>query len=77
SPEIATSAAFRKSALSKPQFTSKLRCVGIDEAHCVSLWGGSFRPDYTNLGVLRGRIPSNVPFVAASATLPEYILDDV
>ncbi|KAJ7431578.1 hypothetical protein B0H11DRAFT_1637650, partial [Mycena galericulata] len=56
------------STFSKPQFTSKLRCVGIDEAHCVSLWGGSFRPDYADLGVLRGRIPSNVPFVVASAT---------
>ncbi|KAJ7829287.1 P-loop containing nucleoside triphosphate hydrolase protein, partial [Mycena olivaceomarginata] len=67
SPEIAISAAFHKSALSKPQFTSKLRCV--DEAHCVSLWGGSFRPDYANLGVLCGHIPANVPFVVAFATL--------
>ncbi|KAJ7465509.1 hypothetical protein FB451DRAFT_1178991 [Mycena latifolia] len=77
STEIATSTAFRKSALSKPQFTSKLRCVGIDEAHCVSLWGGSFWPDYADLGVLRRRIPSNVPFVVASATLPKHVLDDV
>ncbi|KAJ7861950.1 hypothetical protein B0H13DRAFT_1638916, partial [Mycena leptocephala] len=43
----------------------------------VSLWGGSFRPDYADLGVLRGRIPSNVPFIVASATIPEHILDDV
>jgi superfamily II DNA helicase RecQ len=77
SPEIATSSAFRKAALSKPQFTSKLRCVGIDEAHCVSLWGGSFRPDYADLGLLRARIPSNVPFFVASATLPEHVLDDI
>ncbi|KAJ7640072.1 P-loop containing nucleoside triphosphate hydrolase protein [Mycena polygramma] len=77
SPEIATSAAFRKSTLSKPAFTSRLRCVCIDEAHCISLWGGSFRPDYADLGLLRGRVPSNVPFVVASATLPTHILDDV
>ncbi|KAJ7808984.1 hypothetical protein B0H14DRAFT_3151768 [Mycena olivaceomarginata] len=77
SPEIATSSAFRKAALSKPQFTSKLRCVGIDEAHCVSLWRGSFRPDYADLGLLRARVPSNVPFVVASATLPDHVLDDV
>ncbi|KAJ7824960.1 hypothetical protein B0H14DRAFT_2179318, partial [Mycena olivaceomarginata] len=75
--EIATSLAFRKSTLSKPAFTSKLRCVCIDEAHCISLWGGSFRPDYADLGVLRGRIPSTVPFVVASATLPPHILDNV
>ncbi|KAJ6492720.1 P-loop containing nucleoside triphosphate hydrolase protein [Mycena vitilis] len=77
SPEIATSVAFRKSTLSKPAFTSRLRCVCIDEAHCISLWGGSFRPDYADLGLLRGRVPSNVPFVVASATLPTHILDDV
>ncbi|KAJ7796711.1 P-loop containing nucleoside triphosphate hydrolase protein [Mycena olivaceomarginata] len=77
SPEIATSLAFRKSTLSKPAFTSKLRCVCIDEAHCISLWGGSFRPDYADLGVLRGRIPSTVTFVVASATLSPQILDDV
>ncbi|KAJ6604921.1 P-loop containing nucleoside triphosphate hydrolase protein [Mycena sp. CBHHK59/15] len=77
SPEITTSLAFRKSTLSKPAFTSRLRCVCIDEAHCISLWGGSFRPDYADLGLLRGRIPSNVPFVVASATLPPHILDDV
>lgn len=44
---------------------------------CISLWGGSFRPDYAGLGVLRGRFPSNVPVVVASATLPEHILDDI
>ncbi|KAJ7864340.1 P-loop containing nucleoside triphosphate hydrolase protein [Mycena leptocephala] len=77
SPEMANSLAFRKSTLSKPAFTSRLRCVCIDEAHCISLWGGSFRPDYADLGLLRGRIPSNVPFVVASATLPTHILDDV
>ncbi|KAJ7730668.1 P-loop containing nucleoside triphosphate hydrolase protein, partial [Mycena maculata] len=77
SPEIATSLPFRKSTLSKPAFTSRLRCVCIDEVHCISLWGGSFRPDYADLGLLRGRIPSTVPFVVASATLPTHILDDV
>ncbi|KAJ7686217.1 P-loop containing nucleoside triphosphate hydrolase protein, partial [Mycena rosella] len=77
SPEIVTSLSFQKSTLSKPQFTSRLRCVCIDEAHCISLWGGSFRPDYADLGLLRGRIPSNVPFVVASAILPAHILDDV
>lgn len=44
---------------------------------CISLWGGSFRPDYAGLGVLRGRFPSNVPVVVASATLPEHVLDDI
>lgn len=77
SPEISISSLFCKSVLSKPQVTSKLRAVCIDEAHCVSLWGGSFREDYANIGVLCGQIPSNVPFMVSSATLPDHILDDV
>lgn len=77
SPEIATSAVFRTSVLSKPSFNTRLRCVCIDEAHCISLWGGSFRPDYAGLSALRARIPSHVPFIVASATLPEHILDDI
>ena len=58
-------------------FTDCLRVVNIDEAHCINIWGGSFRPDYSELGILRGRIPKNVPFLLASATLPEHILDDI
>jgi superfamily II DNA helicase RecQ len=77
SPKIAIYAAFRTAVLSKREFSDKLRAVCIDEAHCISLWGGSFRTDYANLGVLRGRFPSNVPFIIASATLPDHILDDI
>ena len=77
SPEIATSTEFQKAVLSKDSFMSSLRVVNIDEAHCVNIWGGSFRPDYASLGVLRGRFPRNVPLLIASATLPEHILDDI
>lgn len=77
SPEIATSSEFQKGVLSKSIYTDHLRAVNIDEAHCINIWGGSFRPDYANLGVLRGRFPKNVPFLIASATLPEHVLDDI
>jgi superfamily II DNA helicase RecQ len=77
SPEIAISAVFRTAVLSKREFSDKLRAVCINEAHCISLWGGSFCTDYANLGVLCGRFPSNVPFIIASATLPDHILDDI
>jgi superfamily II DNA helicase RecQ len=51
--------------------------VVIDEAHCISLWGGSFHPDYALLGILRGHFPKHIPFIVASATLPDHILDDI
>ncbi|KZT27988.1 P-loop containing nucleoside triphosphate hydrolase protein [Neolentinus lepideus HHB14362 ss-1] len=77
SPEIATSPEFRHKVLSKPEFYSNLRVVCIDEAHCISLWGGNFRLEYGTLGMLRGRIPVKVPFIVASATLPLHILADI
>ena len=77
SPEIATSTDFHRAVTSKVMFTDCLRVVNIDEAHCINIWGGSFRPDYSELGILRGRIPKNVPFLLASATLPEHVLDDI
>ena len=39
----------------------------IDEAHCVSVWGNDFRPDYVLLNKLRDRF-ENVPFIALTAT---------
>ncbi|KAG2155304.1 uncharacterized protein EDB93DRAFT_1247789 [Suillus bovinus] len=49
----------------------------MDEAHCISLWGGTFRNDYAELGVLCGHLPANVPVLGASATFPSHVLDDV
>lgn len=75
--EVAISTSFQKGVTSKEGFYTRLRALCIDEAHCMTLWGGSFRPDYGNLGILRGHFPKNVPIVVASATLPDHILDDI
>ncbi|KAF8798379.1 hypothetical protein BYT27DRAFT_7228444 [Phlegmacium glaucopus] len=77
SPEIATSVEFQKAVLSKDSFMNSLRVVNIDEAHCINVWGGSFRPDYAALGVLQGCFPRNVSLLIASVTLPEHVLDDI
>lgn len=77
SPELSISKMISTQLFSKPEFYERLRMVFIDEAHCASLWGSSFRPDYALLGLLRGRFPRNVPFAIASATLPPHVLDDI
>ncbi|MBN2129436.1 MAG: DNA helicase RecQ [Sedimentisphaerales bacterium] len=52
SPERLATEAFR--ALLRKQ---KLSFLAVDEAHCISMWGHDFRPEYRQLGALREVFP--------------------
>ncbi|KAF6752010.1 P-loop containing nucleoside triphosphate hydrolase protein [Ephemerocybe angulata] len=56
---------------------SSLVMVVVDEAHCISQWGGEFRKDYGDLSKLRSYISTGIPFLATSATLPPVALNDI
>ena len=48
----------------------------VDEAHCISKWGPSFRPDYVALGRLKSLFPQ-VPVAAFTATADAMTRRDI
>ncbi|MCT4655899.1 MAG: DNA helicase RecQ [Cohaesibacter sp.] len=53
-----------------------VKLIAIDEAHCISRWGPSFRPDYEGLTRLSDFFP-NAPIAALTATADEATREDI
>ena len=53
-----------------------VKIIAVDEAHCISQWGASFRPDYEALCRLREVFP-DAAIGAFTATADEITRDDI
>jgi len=55
---------------------TELSFIAIDEAHCVSMWGHDFRPEYRQLRMLKEVFP-DVTIGAYTATATEQVRHDI
>lgn len=53
-----------------------IKLFAIDEAHCISTWGHSFRPDYKKLAMLKSYFPDAV-IMALTATADRAVRQDI
>lgn len=49
----------------------------IDEAHCISVWGHDFRPNYLIFAKILGNFASNAHIIATTATANHQVIEDL
>jgi len=67
---------FRVSSFLEGIGRCKVSFMAVDEAHCVSLWGHDFRPDYARVGEIRAKL-GNPPVLGLTATATPDVQRDI
>ncbi|OQY34959.1 MAG: ATP-dependent DNA helicase [Spirochaetaceae bacterium 4572_59] len=66
----------------KPDFMRSIRqadisLLAVDEAHCISVWGSDFRPDYSRIGEFREALGNPLTIALTASATPEVQKDIV
>ena len=56
--------------------TTKVSCITIDEAHCISEWGHDFRPEYRKISQIKELFPE-ATCLALTATATDRVRTDI
>ncbi len=67
---------FRKKEFRDSLSSNTVELLVVDEAHCISLWGHDFRPDYSKINEFRNDI-GKPPVLALTATATEETQKDI
>jgi ATP-dependent DNA helicase RecQ len=71
SPERLRNSSFLKALKQKP-----ISLVAVDEAHCISVWGHDFRPDYLKIGQVLDWL-GRPQTIALTATATDRVREDI
>ncbi|KAI0744930.1 P-loop containing nucleoside triphosphate hydrolase protein [Earliella scabrosa] len=74
SPEMCLEHPLFSTLIKNPAFMRDVLYLVIDEAHCVSQWGDSFRKKFSELCSMRSFVGGRKAFLLTSATLPPFML---
>ena len=59
-----------------PLKNCNITLIAIDECHCITQWGATFRPSYLLLSTIKDVFP-NVPVLALTGTASAYVEKDI
>lgn len=77
SPEMCLEHVLFSKLVQSPEFMRHVLYLVVDEAHCISQWGDSFRKKFGELSKMRSFVGMRKSFLLTSATLPPFMLTEV
>src|SRR5690606_15824538 len=75
SPERLANDQFRDNVLLP--IAHRIGLLVVDEAHCISVWGHGFRPDYRRIARVLNSLPPGVPVITTTATANDRVVRDI